>query len=472
MKIFTLLLLTFVLSPTLNYTNAQCPPGDVILNSQTEVSDFVASYPNCTEISGTLKIGSIAFGSYSNIYDVSGLEGINTVTGDLLITANNNLTSIHGLDQLRHVGGNVHIFYNQNLTNLGGLGKLETVNGNLKIINNQSLTTVGGMQNLISVGADVEVSENAALLNLNAFGKLTTIGGYFSIWGNSSLGSVGELTKLGAVGGNLSINQNYLIQNLHGLESLVTLGGDFNITQNVSLTEIGDLSPIMQPSAVLRIAFNFNLSECAVEVFCTHISNEGGTEIIGNGEGCSSIIEIEGSCASTLPVELVGFRAEVKNKNVLLTWQTLTENNNEGFEIQRSNNANDWQTIGWEAGQGDATTTQTYTFTDSRPVLGKSYYRLMQVDFDGKAEFSEIVTVAFYNGVVSVYPNPVSNVLKIAVADEMPIESVIVYNTSGSEVMRTTALTNSLNVSQLNPGTYIIAVQVDGETTRQKLVVE
>lgn len=472
MKNFTLPLLTLVLSFSFSYTNAQCPPGDMQLNSQPEVNAFIADYPNCTQINGSLRIGSIAFGAYSNIDDLSGLGGINTITGDLLIVNNNSLINIHGFDELSHVGGNLHIYYNQNLETLAGLNNLLTVDGSLRLLNNQTLATIDGVQNLVSVGEDMQISENTSLTDLNTFEKLATVGGYLSIWGNPVLNDINEFAKLGTVGGNLAINQNDLITNLQGFQSLVAIGGDFTITMNQSLTEIGNLNPLISPSATLRIANNFNLSGCAVQVFCDHISNGGSTEIIGNSPGCESAAAIENSCAMTLPVELSDFSAVVKNKNVLLAWRTLTENNNEGFEIQRSNDGLDWEAIGWQAGKGDATSTQTYTFTDSRPILGKSYYRLAQTDFDGKIEHSQIVIVSFYNGVVSVYPNPVRDMLTITVADDMPIESIVVYNTSGSEALRETTVTSNLNVARLNSGTYIIAIQVGGETIRQKLVVE
>lgn len=468
MKNFTFSLLIFVLLLPLNYTNAQCPSGDVHLSNQTEVDAYRVGYPNCTQINGSLNIGA----PNSNIYDLSGLESINTIMGNLTIIDNNGLTNVHGLDQLLHIEGNVYIRSNQNIANLAGLNKLETVNGDLKFQNNASLVTIGGMQDLISVGADMEISDNEALADLNAFSKLTTVGGYFTIRNNPELEDIDEFTKLGVISGNLAINQNNLIENLEGLRSLVTLGGNFTILQNQNLMEIGDLNPAMQPSAILRIAFNFNLSDCAAQAFCDHVSNNGDVDIINNGFGCSTLSEIENSCASTLPVELSDFHVEVNNKDVLLTWQTLTENNNEGFEIQRSNNGLNWETIGWQAGRGDATTARKYTFTDNRPIIGKSYYRLAQSDFDGKIEYSEIVIVSFYHDTVSVYPNPVSDVLRITVADDMPIESIVVYNTSGSEVMRETSVTSDLNIARLDRGTYVIAIQVDGETTRKKLIVE
>lgn len=472
MKNFTLSLLTFVLSCTLSYTNAQCPPGEVNLLNQAQVDAFRINYPNCTQVSGNLNIGSLNNDIHYNIYDLSGLENINTITGGLLIANANSLTNTHGLDQLARVDGNIRIFYNDNIQNLTGFGSLNAIGGDLRISGNSSLTAVGGLQDLTDIGGDMEVSDNDALPNFSAFDELTTVGGYLSIWGNQILENVDELTKLSSIGDNLIINQNDLLENLSGLQSLETVGADFSITQNPNLVEIGDLNPTIQASAMLRIALNFSLSECAVQVFCSHISNNGGVEIVGNGEGCSSVIEIENSCASTLPVELSDFYAEIKDRGVLLTWQTLTENNNEGFDIQRSRDGLSWESIGWEAGQGDSETAQKYTFTDNRPALGKSYYRLAQSDFDGKIEYSPIVTVSFYRDVVSVYPNPVSDVLKITVADDMAIESVTVYTASGREVMHETNITDNLNVSRLHKGAYIVAIQVNGETIRQKIVVE
>jgi len=473
MKNFTPPLLTFVLSLFLGHANAQCPLSGIILSNQAEINAFIESYPTCTEISGNLQIGAITSLSFNtNIVDFAGLENINSISGSLLIIGNNILSSIHGLDQLTHVGGDVRIDYNGNLTDLTGLGKLETIEGSLIIGNNQSLATIGGLQKLISVGGDMVISQNNILSNLNAFEKLTTVAGYLSIWQNSMLSNVDEFEKLSTIGDNLIIDRNSALENLNGFESLETLGGDFNITFNSNLTEIGDLRPTMQPSTVLRIALNPGLSDCSVQTFCEHISNEGDLEIFNNGIGCNSIAEIENSCATTLPVELSGFRAEVQKTSVLLTWQTLTETNNEGFYIERSNDATKWENIGWEAGQGNITTAQMYSFKDNRPMFGKSYYRLAQTDFNRKVEYSQIETVSFYNGTVSVYPNPVSDVLKITTPNDAPIESIVIYNTSGSEVLRETSGSDSFNVAQLNTGTYIIAIQVDGETIQQKVIVE
>lgn len=471
MKNFTLPLLTFLLSCSL-YTHAQCPYGNVELNSQAAVNDYIANYPNCTEISGNLKIGVNNSGAYSNVNDLTGLSSISRIMGHLLIVGNAELADIQGLSQLLHVDGNIHVFDNVNLTNLSGLDKLQTVSGDLKFLNNTALTSIGSMKNLVSVGANMEIGNNTALTNFNAFEKLTTVGGYFSIHANPVLNDIDELTKLGAIGGNLAISQNLLIENLKGLESLATLGGNFTVTLNENLTAIGDLNPIMQNSAMLRVVYNPNLSNCAAQVFCQHISNGGAVEIANNNLGCSTPVEIENSCPTTLPVELSDFTAEAKDKGVSLTWQTITESNNEGFEIERSNDAINWESIAWEVGKGNTTNPQKYSFTDNRPILGKSYYRLAQRDFDGKIKHSEILTVSFYYDIVSIYPNPVEDLLQITVADDMPIDSIILYNTSGSEIMRETTVTNKLNLAHLNSGTYIIAIQVGKTTVRQKLLVK
>src|SRR5690606_28616504 len=96
-------------------TLPQCPPGDVILNSQTEVDDFATNHPNCSEISGGLYI------SGNDITDLSPLSNLTSVGGNLYISSNSSLLNLNGLNNLTSVGGNLYIDSNSNLTNLDGL---------------------------------------------------------------------------------------------------------------------------------------------------------------------------------------------------------------------------------------------------------------------------------------------------------------------------------------------------------------
>jgi hypothetical protein len=93
-----------------------------------------------------------------------------------------------------------------------------------------------------------------------------------------------------------------------------------------------------------------------------------------------------------VPVELTTFSAKVTNGKTILKWQTATELNNLGFEIERSLNQGIWITIGFVEGYGTTTEPQDYSFTDNG-IGGTVYYRLKQIDFDGTYEFSFVLEI-------------------------------------------------------------------------------
>ena len=110
-----------------------------------------------------------------------------------------------------------------------------------------------------------------------------------------------------------------------------------------------------------------------------------------------------------LPVSLSSFEAALNNdKSVLLTWQTETEQNNKGFEVQMSSDGLDWANIGFVPGQGDATTTQYYRFMTNTLPNGNWLFRLAQLDTDGRINYSNIRSINILDDVYSVKitPNP------------------------------------------------------------------
>jgi hypothetical protein len=94
-----------------------------------------------------------------------------------------------------------------------------------------------------------------------------------------------------------------------------------------------------------------------------------------------------------LPVKLSAFTAQVVEKNVQLKWTTETEKNNAYFDVQRSVDARNFTTIGKVNAKGNTTSRTAYTFTDNHATSGKVYYRLQQVDKDGKVTTSYVLMV-------------------------------------------------------------------------------
>ncbi len=115
----------------------------------------------------------------------------------------------------------------------------------------------------------------------------------------------------------------------------------------------------------------------------------------------------------SLPVALLGFSAKINQKNVLLNWQTATEQNNKGFYIERrpAEGFTAWTEIGFVSGSNNSNTTKTYSYNDANifAVASSYQYRLRQVDNDGKIKYSNVLLVKYSTKdatSLAVYPNP------------------------------------------------------------------
>src|ERR1035437_11055031 len=93
-----------------------------------------------------------------------------------------------------------------------------------------------------------------------------------------------------------------------------------------------------------------------------------------------------------LPVELTTFKAKSGKNGINLEWQTATETNNQGFEIERNTNSS-WVKIGFVAGNGNSVTKNDYSFIDKNPVGDTIRYRLRQIDKNGDFNYSKEIEV-------------------------------------------------------------------------------
>ncbi len=172
-----------------------------------------------------------------------------------------------------------------------------------------------------------------------------------------------------------------------------------------------------------------------------------------------------------LPVSLVSFNATLRKNQVALNWVTASELNNKGFEVQRSQNAQEFQTVVTREGKGTTAARSSYDAIDQQPLAGVSYYRLKQVDLDGKATYSPVVTVKNLSVTeVTFYPNPTSGKLTISLPQEQTTATKVrITDLSGREVKTFTLLaTGETDLSLLKAGTYLITVgSGDQQVTRR-----
>ena len=109
------------------------------------------------------------------------------------------------------------------------------------------------------------------------------------------------------------------------------------------------------------------------------------------GEGGAILHTTNGG--NPVPVELTSFTATANGKEVTLNWSTATELNNQGFEVQRKFCSNEFVTVGSVKGHGTTTSPNNYTYVDKLTDAGKYFYRLKQIDFGGRYEYSQTVEI-------------------------------------------------------------------------------
>lgn len=168
--------------------------------------------------------------------------------------------------------------------------------------------------------------------------------------------------------------------------------------------------------------------------------------------------------SSSLPVQLLNFNAIPMNQEVVLKWKTASELNNDFFTIQRSRDGINWNNIKFLDGAGNSSDLIEYSSIDKAPLLGISYYRLKQTDFDGQSDYSQIVSVNYgYNSdnYILIYPNPAISELNL-ITDFIEFNKIKVYNILGQEVTQLVKITEIdngkfvLDLSTLSSGYYCI----------------
>jgi hypothetical protein len=137
-----------------------------------------------------------------------------------------------------------------------------------------------------------------------------------------------------------------------------------------------------------------------------------------NWVGLNSFGAFSVASPTSLPIELKEFTGRQQGEVNVLNWVTLSELNNDRFEIQRSSDGAEFEIIGVVNGQGTTNRISRYEFTDLNPLTGRNYYRLRQVDFDGKSSFSKVIliTLSDLNIFVTISPNPVSHQARIVIS--------------------------------------------------------
>jgi len=188
-----------------------------------------------------------------------------------------------------------------------------------------------------------------------------------------------------------------------------------------------------------------------------------------------------------LPVSIFNFGGNIKNDQAYLNWSTAAEIDNKGFYVERSKNGKDFSSIGFVKGAGNSNKIVNYTYTDVSLKdinVSKTYYRLNQVDVDGKSTYSKVISLSLENlanaGKWKLYPNPVKDVATVELNLEASskVKAQLVSRDGKTLLNVDKGVLNKgtqqfyINTQSLAKGSYILRVTIGDKTYSQLFLKE
>lgn len=328
----TIMIVSFLLAVSLVSSAQPCLPQGVIFTQQYQIDAFQFNNPGCTEIEGSVTIHG------SNITNLTGLNVLTKIYGNLQIVDNDILTNLTGLEGITTVNGNVSVgnsYYGGNpiLTSLNGLNNLSHIGGDLLIFSNNAFSNLSGIDELSFVGGNFIIDNNTGLLNLSGVAGINFIGGSLTIINNSSLVNLSGLEDLPFFGGDLIIGNsqggNSSLVNLTGLGNTTVFGGMIQIYNNDALNSLEGLENLDIASVTsLLISGNNSLSVCNTPVICDLLANPDISVIFyNNAPGCNTSSQVAYACGISIPCLSDGktFDSQAEIDNFPVSYPGCTE---------------------------------------------------------------------------------------------------------------------------------------------------
>ncbi len=368
---------------------------------------------------------------------------------------------------------------------------------NLFISSGSTLSFNSGITINNKLTLEKDFNLNGQILTLGASGlldegsyRLFGLNGYITTTRNLSNISAMNVGGLGAV---ITTTDNMGSTEIRRSHNEINSGGHKSILRNYTIT------PSNNSGLSATLVFNYNenelnsISEANLKLF---ESTDGISWLLGGGtvNTTNNTVTLAGipsfstwtlgDVNSPLPVELQSFTVKTKNNKVQLAWNTATEVNNYGFEIERQQEPSEtWQTIGFVHGSGNSNSPMKYMYTDSILFGERLLYRLKMIDTDGKFTYSETVSIAPVRSTEyklrQNYPNPFNPSTTISYS--LPKDGKVtlaVYDVLGLEVA---TLVNEYQIAgdyeavfgrhSYPSGVYICRISYAGTTQSIRMVL-
>jgi Secretion system C-terminal sorting domain len=257
----------------------------------------------------------------------------------------------------------------------------------------------------------------------------------------------------------LSANSNLQIEMQNG--SGPGTGHD-QLIRAGSMTLAGTITVTSTPNVPLGTYTIINLTSGTTSGSFATVNLPPGTSLLINPTNVQLIVN------TILPLKLISFTGSKQNNDALLQWKTANETGVSKFEVQRSDNGQTFTSIGTVA-SGAA----LYSFTDANTFSSRmlTYYRLKSIDVDARFTYSNILRLSKQaNTALTVYPNPVSNLLTISGLKEKG--TILLFNADGKLLRQqiVSAQTMSMDMSNYAKGIYLLQYTAEDEVVNQEII--
>jgi len=296
------------------------------------------------------------------------------------------------------------------------------------------------------------------------------------------------------------------------LVELFTTNDDREVGEVIMMRRDFSLSPANQPGSPVTLRFYYTAAEIAALIAANpevnSIADLAYTKSVGGCTGNPSpgdvifqtasgpfgddgdvFVDIQVSTFSSffghaqsqaLPVELIYFDAKAFENNIQLEWETASEKENEGFAIEKRINGK-WREIGFVAGAGTTSETQSYFFEDINMKKDIThFYRLRQIDFSGDFKISKTVPAKIKSDnlfIGEIYPNPTGNEFSINIkGDEIEYFELNIFDLFGRNIWGEKGELFSdnirINVSDWSEGVYLVLLKINNEQYEKQLIIQ
>jgi hypothetical protein len=476
-------------------------------------TSLVTYLENGTSVSGTLS----ASGSGTlTLYEDGTAIGTATVTSSASWTVTGlSSTKTTTLDNYLYAGGYLTAKFTATGLSEGPVSNTVQVGCNLASTAKTVLATKYKYCSSEYAAVTIANSENGVVYTMVNNGTATTISPSLAGTGStitlttSSLLSSSKIIQVTAMKVSpvscavTEADTAYLRQDCDAVYSTVSYASGHTFNQNDILATVSDADGSITAASINSgtlppgISLNTSTGQIYVSDVNTFSSSGGGTwpltinttdnhtflNSAGSTVNGTSSPAVTISIVNPLPVTLISFTGKQNGSVVNLNWVTVSEINNDYFEIERSIDGKDFYAIGTKAGHGTSNVTWDYTFTDEQPLYGTSFYRLKQVDFNGQYSYSNILPMNILldaNTKVKVYPNPLvkPNILHVEIlTTQNEIVETSLSDIAGQVVSQNAPevvsglKTLDIDVKNIKQGFYYLRVQTPGNVIVQKIEI-